>query len=184
MTGSTVTLAPDTRCRPLSVVRPKWLSLFFVCPVNSFPPFKLKLIRRILFLFSLESKNRHEVREAYDITSLEGRFPDEQLPEFRQTVSQLVPELCRLSHRLLKCLALAIGLEEDFFTQCHQNMCQGSEKNATTFRSLYYPSLADRDVCAGVERCGAHSDYGTVTLLLQDDMGGLEVFFKSKFLRF
>jgi len=123
----------------------------------------------------LESKNRHEVREAYDITSLDGRFPDDQLPEFRQTVSTLVPELCRLSNRLLQCLAVAIGLEEDYFIKYHQNMCQGSEKNATTFRSLYYPSLADQDVCAGVERCGAHSDYGTVTLLLQDDIGGLEV---------
>jgi len=54
-------------------------------------------------------------------------------------------------------------------------MYQGVEKNATTFRSLYYPSLADSDVQPGVVRCGAHSDYGTITLLLQDDIGGLEV---------
>ena len=54
-------------------------------------------------------------------------------------------------------------------------MYQGVEKNATTFRSLYYPSLADSDVQPGVVRCGAHSDYGTITLLLQDDNGGLEV---------
>ena len=54
-------------------------------------------------------------------------------------------------------------------------MYQGVEKNATTFRSLYYPSLADWDVHPGVVRCGAHSDYGTITLLLQDDNGGLEV---------
>jgi len=30
-------------------------------------------------------------------------------------------------------------------------------------------------VQAGVERLGAHSDYGTITLLFQDDIGGLEV---------
>ena len=54
-------------------------------------------------------------------------------------------------------------------------MCAGSEKNGTTFRSLYYPSINDSEVQAGVERCGKHSDYGTVTLLFQDDMGGLEV---------
>lgn len=54
-------------------------------------------------------------------------------------------------------------------------MCQGSDKNATTFRTLFYPSLADKAVEAGVERCGRHSDYGTVTLLFQDDIGGLEV---------
>lgn len=54
-------------------------------------------------------------------------------------------------------------------------MCQGSQKNATTFRTLFYPSLADSAIKAGVERCGKHSDYGTFTLLFQDDIGGLEV---------
>ena len=54
-------------------------------------------------------------------------------------------------------------------------MCQGSDKNASTFRALFYPSLANEDVQAGVERCGQHSDYGTITLLMQDDIGGLEV---------
>jgi isopenicillin N synthase-like dioxygenase len=62
-------------------------------------------------------------------------------------------------------------------------MYQGVEKNATTFRSLYYPSLADSDVQPGVVRCGAHSDYGTITLLLQDDIGGLEVTNQLIFLR-
>lgn len=42
-------------------------------------------------------------------------------------------------------------------------------------RTLYYPSLKDSDIQPGVVRCGEHSDYGTVTLLLQDDIGGLEV---------
>ena len=68
-------------------------------------------------------------------------------------------------------------MEDDYFTRCHTEMCHGSDKNVTTFRSLYYPSLGDRDVQPGVERCGKHSDYGTVTLLFQDDMGGLEVRF-------
>lgn len=47
----------------------------------------------------------------------------------------------------------------------------------TTLRTLYYPPLTDDDVKPGVVRCGAHSDYGTITLLFQDDIGGLEVNF-------
>jgi isopenicillin N synthase-like dioxygenase len=123
----------------------------------------------------LESKNRHEVREAYDVTCLSGYFPDKDEPEFRTSVNRLVPQLCQLSNRLLICLATALGLEEDYFTRCHTGMCQGKDKNPTTFRTLFYPSLADSDIQAGVERCGAHSDYGTITLLFQDDMGGLEL---------
>ncbi|KAI9563508.1 hypothetical protein GHT06_010971 [Daphnia sinensis] len=124
----------------------------------------------------LESKNLHEVREAYDITSLDSFFPDKHLPEFRQVISELVPKLCQLSHRLLRCLAKALDLDDEYFIRCHTMMCQGSDKNATTFRTLYYPSLADSAIKAGVERCGRHSDYGTFTLLFQDDIGGLEVF--------
>ena len=68
-------------------------------------------------------------------------------------------------------------MHEEYFTSCHKGMCQGSEKNPTTFRSLFYPKLTATDISeAGIERCGAHSDYGTVTLLFQDDMGGLEVY--------
>lgn len=57
-------------------------------------------------------------------------------------------------------------------------MYDGAQKNATTFRSLYYPSLSDipdSELNApGVVRCGEHSDYGTITLLMQDELGGLE----------
>lgn len=68
-----------------------------------------------------------------------------------------------------------VDLEEDFFSSRHQFMFHGAERNRTIFRSLYYPTLSDTDIQPGVVRCGAHSDYGAITLLLQDDMGGLEV---------
>jgi isopenicillin N synthase-like dioxygenase len=67
------------------------------------------------------------------------------------------------------------GLDENYFVDRHRFMFQDQDKNATTFRTLYYPSLSASDIQPGVVRCGAHSDYGTVTLLLQDGVGGLEV---------
>ena len=63
-------------------------------------------------------------------------------------------------------------------------MFRGEDKNRTIFRSLYYPTLTDKDAQPGVVRCGAHSDYGSITLLLQDDMGGLEVLYICKNLHF
>lgn len=68
------------------------------------------------------------------------------------------------------------GLDKNFFGDRHSYMFKAAEKNRTIFRTLYYPSLADTDTLAGVVRCGLHSDYGTITLLFQDDMGGLEVY--------
>ena len=34
-------------------------------------------------------------------------------------------------------------------------------------------------IAAGTTRCGEHSDYGSLTFLFQDDLGGLEVRDKS-----
>lgn len=69
-----------------------------------------------------------------------------------------------------------IGLEETFFTSRHQHIFEGLEKNGTSFRSAYYPSLtSDDDLKPGVIRLRAHTDFETITLLFQDGMGGLEV---------
>lgn len=52
-----------------------------------------------------------------------------------------------------------------------------STKNATTLRLLHYPSIKkDSVIKPGQIRCGEHTDYGSITLLFQDEMPGLEVF--------
>lgn len=42
-------------------------------------------------------------------------------------------------------------------------------------RRLNYPSIEKAKIEGGGNRAGSHSDYGTVTLLFQDSVGGLEV---------
>lgn len=52
----------------------------------------------------------------------------------------------------------------------------GTSENATALRLLYYPSLPDESTIKPEQvRCGEHSDYGSITLLFQDSVGGLEV---------
>lgn len=43
-------------------------------------------------------------------------------------------------------------------------------------RFNYYPRITDIEhIKAGQIRCGEHTDYGGITLLFQDNVGGLEV---------
>ncbi|KAK2192836.1 hypothetical protein NP493_21g00015 [Ridgeia piscesae] len=43
-------------------------------------------------------------------------------------------------------------------------------------RYLYYPAITSQtDVKPNQIRCGEHSDYGSITLLFQDDVGGLQL---------
>lgn len=51
-----------------------------------------------------------------------------------------------------------------------------STKNCTTLRLLHYPGISEDSIIKpGQIRCGEHTDYGSITLLFQDDMPGLEV---------
>ena len=49
----------------------------------------------------------------------------------------------------------------------------GSLGNRTTLRLLYYPVMTE--LKEGQIRLGEHTDYGTMTLLFQDQVGGLQV---------
>ena len=58
----------------------------------------------------------------------------------------------------------------------------GTSSGGTQLRYNYYPMIADiRKVKPGQIRCGEHTDYGGITLLIQDDVGGLEVRIKFFF---
>merc|ERR1712191_15298 len=109
-------------------------------------------------------------------------FDGQEYPQFRKSIECILPQLSELTLRLLKCLAIALGLEENYFVERHKHMCAEDKQNPTTFRTLFYPSLSASDTLeAGVQRCGEHSDYGTVTLLFQDDMGDLMQFWTADY---
>ncbi len=99
--------------------------------------------------------------------------------------------------RMLQSIALSVGLEKDYFADFHRKMIK--EGNRSDIRSLYYPPIEGSssqhkfgnmwpskgkkglrffflgEVTPGLTRCGEHFDYGTLTFLIQDDIGGLEV---------
>jgi isopenicillin N synthase-like dioxygenase len=91
-------------------------------------------------------------------------FPAE-LPLLRETVLDYMAALTRLGHRLMAGLAISLGLEESYFSE------HGTGEPLTLFRIFNYPPPRDPTLW-GV---GEHTDYGLLTILLQDDAGGLEV---------
>jgi isopenicillin N synthase-like dioxygenase len=91
-------------------------------------------------------------------------FPDR--PEgFREAVMEYMAALTGLGHRLMAGLALSLGLEESYFAD------HGTAEPLTLLRIFNHPPPDDPTLW-GV---GEHTDYGLLTILLQDDAGGLEV---------
>ena len=53
---------------------------------------------------------------------------------------------------------------------------RGTLLGGTQLRYNFYPMITDiSKVKPGQIRCGEHTDYGGITLLIQDEVGGLEV---------
>jgi isopenicillin N synthase-like dioxygenase len=92
------------------------------------------------------------------------------MPGFRETVLAYIDALTRLGHALMGGLALALGLPERWFAEAG-----GTADPLLLLRLFNYPS---RPVPAGTPAqwgVGEHTDYGLLTMLWQDDVGGLQV---------
>lgn len=115
-----------------------------------------------------------EIRESYYVKDEAGVFPDSEVPQLRASATAFMTTCRALAYRVLNALALGLGLDRDFFAATHRGMCTNSPPNFTVLRINHYPPLPAA-VPDNVIRCGAHTDYGSITLLFQDSMGGLQV---------
>jgi len=84
-----------------------------------------------------------------------------ELPEFRRNVYGFFEHAMELGKRMYRLIALALGLNEDFFEPMLTKPC-------AQLRILYYPPTDPRKAKIGI---GAHTDYESFTLLWQNESG-------------
>lgn len=94
-----------------------------------------------------------------------NRHPD--LPGWAALMELHYADMQALAQTLLRAIALALGIERDFFDARFA-------EPISVFRMIHYPP---RHTARSADQpgAGAHTDYGCVTLLYQDDAGGLQV---------
>lgn len=91
-------------------------------------------------------------------------FPD-AVPELGPLVLQFMRDAERSAHAIMEGVALSLGLEAQYFRRAL------TAQPTLLFRIFHYPA-STADEGWGV---GEHTDYGLLTLLAQDDIGGLQV---------
>ncbi|MGD2173041.1 MAG: 2-oxoglutarate and iron-dependent oxygenase domain-containing protein [Gammaproteobacteria bacterium] len=92
-----------------------------------------------------------------------NQWPD--LPGFREALTAYYREVGNVGYELLRLFALSLDLDETYFLPFHDNP-------HITWRIMrYFPG----DYARGQFGTAPHTDFGTLTLLAQDDLGGLEV---------
>ncbi|KAH8597684.1 hypothetical protein B0O99DRAFT_567851 [Bisporella sp. PMI_857] len=117
-----------------------------------------------------ETKETLEWGNPLDDTAPNRWLSEGVFPGFRDFMELWWSECVRLEHALLRCLSLALGLSDpDYLSKnqtrdiCHMNLA-------------YYPSMPVVPLKTGqLRRLNAHTDFGQLTLLFQDMVGGLEV---------
>ena len=116
------------------------------------------------------------VRPTHTITDPDEAFAWSQnlwpamLPAMEPAWSNYFLALSDLAARLLRLMANGLGLAEDHFAPM-------IERHTSAMRALNYPPRGTAGTVAeGQFGAGAHTDYGTLTILLADpDQGGLQV---------
>jgi isopenicillin N synthase-like dioxygenase len=93
-----------------------------------------------------------------------NRWPD-AAPAFRAALEGYFDAMMGLTRVLLSAFAHGLALPPDFFLSHFR-------KPLTQLRLLHYPPQPPESDAEGVE---AHTDTGAFTILLQDEVGGLEV---------
>ncbi|XP_074292922.1 protein LATERAL BRANCHING OXIDOREDUCTASE 1-like [Silene latifolia] len=132
---------------------------------------------------SEHTKNVRDWKQIFDFTVLDptlvpaSHLPqDEEITElrnqwplypshFRVACEEYTQEMVELSFKLLELIALSLGLSADRLSGYFKD-------HASFVRINYYPSCPFPHLALGV---GRHKDSGALTILAQDDVGGLEV---------
>ncbi|KAL4787235.1 hypothetical protein BJX76DRAFT_30549 [Aspergillus varians] len=116
-----------------------------------------------------------DVKEVYDIGSEDGNqpnqwLPDDTLPGFRDFMIRFYWDCDRVGKEILWALAVGLNLEDaDYLMRKHSG-------NTNQLRLLHYLQVLAEDLENDrVSRCAAHTDWSSITMLFQDDCGGLEV---------
>jgi isopenicillin N synthase-like dioxygenase len=93
-------------------------------------------------------------------------FPANE-PAWRETVLRYLDAMTQLGHTLMMGIALSLGLEATYFSDRYTN------DPLILFRIFNYPPTpTQQEPIWGV---GEHTDYGLLTILKQDESGGLQV---------
>ncbi|KAK7273940.1 hypothetical protein RIF29_15008 [Crotalaria pallida] len=103
-----------------------------------------------------------------ELRTLTNQWP-QYPPDFREALQEYAREVENLAYKLLELILLSLGLAGDKFHGCFKDQL-------SMVRLNHYPPCPFPDIALGV---GRHKDPSALTVLAQDDVGGLQVKRKS-----
>ncbi|CCG83832.1 protein of unknown function [Taphrina deformans PYCC 5710] len=119
-----------------------------------------------------ETQKNADYKEAFNIAPTSNQALPQVLESSRAMLQEFEKACQDLCRKLCRLLAVGLELESDFFASKHDT----SRLSGTIMRLLYYPEVKSTAMLKDEVRAGAHTDYGSLTLLFQmPGQSGLEV---------
>jgi isopenicillin N synthase-like dioxygenase len=128
-----------------------------------------------MYAENVDPHNTRDFKECFDFGSHEeavspffgpNQMPEET-PEFGRCCEEYHNNMLELARKLISAIALSLDLSPDYFQKLQR-------KPITIQRLLHYPPQVG-EVTQEEIGIGAHTDYGFLTILFQDQVGGLQV---------
>lgn len=115
-------------------------------------------------LYFGEELGRNDPRVAAGLPLHGANLFPEDVPELKPAVLRFMREAAQSAHVIMQAVALSLGLDANYFRRTY------TARPTLLFRIFEYPAGGGEGW--GV---GEHTDYGLLTLLAQDENGGLQV---------
>lgn len=97
-----------------------------------------------------------------------NRWPDDVFPRLKQDLTPYYDAVCHVGEAVLTAIAISLGVAPEFFKSRYVSpLARG--------QMVYYPPSTRADEAEQRYGVAPHTDFGVLTLLLQDDSGGLQV---------
>ncbi|GAM28908.1 hypothetical protein SAMD00019534_120840, partial [Acytostelium subglobosum LB1] len=95
-------------------------------------------------------------------------FPDTPA-DLKSLVLEYIESVTKLGHSIMEAIALSLGLDQSYFYNLY------TKNPLVLFRLFNYKSHTKQGTDTTLWGVGEHTDYGLLTMLYQDDIGGLQV---------
>ncbi len=117
--------------------------------------------------FNNEKRKHPDMKETFQVCL---NYSENKLPTIPKgidiSITNYYAQMSNLASKILEIFALALELPRDWFINKINN-------HQSALRMLNYPHVSDYEI--NKIRCSPHSDYGIITILKQDNTGGLQV---------
>lgn len=118
--------------------------------------------------FGAELGDDHLMVQAGVLLHGKNLFPA-YLPQLGETVLEYMSCMTQLAHTVMRGIALSLGLEDSYFSDRY------TADPLILFRIFNYPPNPLAESAQQLWSVGEHTDYGLLTILKQDDCGGLQI---------